>query len=717
MRDTTLDTDRSLGRGDSYRRPERTVDLQSFIDLQSECARLRRRLAEAESVISRLDSQPTSQASQQQPPPQQASQPDPLDAERYRTLFHSIDEAFCVIELLHDDSGQCIDYRFAEVNQAFEQHSGLVNALGRTILELVPDIEREWLTIYDRVLQTGDPVRFVNESRELERWYSVYAFCLGPIRERRVALLFSDITQQRKAEISLSQAQSRLDSTLAAAEIGTWEFDLENNRVWADANLARMFGTHSTPNGHAPLEDFLRVIHADDLAGVEETLRSAIESSDTLETSYRIALEGQPIRHVTVRGRIQRNAEGRAIRLPGVAIDTTAQRIAEQSLRESERSYRAIAQDLAEADRRKDIFLATLAHELRNPLSPIKAAAQMLQVDDETPHRLKELSALVERQADQMVRLIDDLMDVSRISRGKLNLQLSPVNLQSVIDDAIETAAPFIHNSQQNLHLQISQDPLYVQGDAARLTQVVGNLLNNAAKYTPAAGDIWLDVHQQQDQAIIAVRDSGIGLDEASLARVFEMFEQVDASKERGQSGLGIGLSLAKTLVTLHAGSISASSPGLMRGCCFEVRLPLLSNFQPPTATASVHGASNVTAPRVLRILVVEDTRAIRFVLRRMLEKIGHVVMEASDGGEGIRAAIEMQPDLIFSDISMPVMNGHELARAIRSDPRCAQMKLVAVTGFGQAADRQNAIAAGFDEHIVKPIDIHKLRNILGRLS
>lgn len=711
MKVTTLDIERTSDRLDANRRVERSVDSQSLFELQNENARLRRRLAEAEHRLSSF----AAQASDARTP--RTTDQAPIDEEHYRTLFHSIDEGFCVLELLYADTGQCVDYRFAEVNQAFERHSGLSNALNRTILELVPEIEREWLAIYDRVLQTGEPLRFVNESQEMERWYSVYAFRLGPVHERRVALLFTDITQQRQAEISLSQAQSRLDSTLAAAEIGTWEFDLANNRVWADANLARMFGARSTPDGHAPLESFLKVIHQDDRANVEESIRRAVESSDTIETSYRIALEGQPIRHVTVRGRIERNAEGRAIRLPGVAIDTTAQRIAEQSLRQSEQAHREIARDLAEADRRKDLFLATLAHELRNPLSPIKAAAQMLQADDENPHRLKELSALIERQADQMVRLIDDLMDVSRISRGKLNLQLSPVDVQGVINDAIETTSPFIHSSQQNLHIQARQEPLYVQGDAARLTQVVSNLLNNAAKYTPAAGDIWLSVHREADQAVIAVRDNGIGLDEASRARVFEMFEQVDASKERGQSGLGIGLSLAKTLVHLHAGSISVSSPGLMQGCCFEIRLPLLLNFSPPVSSATPHEANNECSPHVLRILVVEDTRAIRFVLRRMLEKMGHVVMEAVDGGEGIRTAIEMQPDLIFSDISMPVMNGHELARAIRSDPRCANMKLVAVTGFGQAADRQNAIAAGFDEHIVKPIDIHKLRDVLGRLN
>lgn len=712
MRGRTLNNERIPYRGEVNRRPQPDAAAQRTVDLQTENALLRKKLAEAESRIRDL----TSRQPQERPPDTTAKFP--ITEERYRTLFHSIDEGFCVLELLYNGSGQCIDYRFAEVNQAFERHSGLVNALDRTILELVPDIEREWLAIYDRVLQTGEPLRFVNESREMERWYSVYAFRLGPVEERHVALLFSDITTQRNAEIRLAQAQSRLDSTLAAAEIGTWEFDLENNRVWADANLARMFGASSPPDGHAPLESFLKAIHPDDLAGVEETLRRALESSDTLETSYRIALEGQPIRHVTVRGRVERNAEGQAIRLPGVAIDTTAQRIAEQSLRQSEQSHRAIARDLEEADRRKDQFLATLAHELRNPLSPIKAAAQMMQIDDEKPQRLKELSSLIERQADHMVRLIDDLMDVSRITRGQLALRLSPVELHSVINDAIETASPLIHNSQQNLHLDAWQAPLYVQGDATRLTQVVSNLLNNAAKYTPAAGDIWLSVQREADQAVIAVRDNGIGLDQASCTHVFEMFAQVDASKERGQSGLGIGLSLAKNLVDLHAGSISVSSPGLMQGCCFEIRLPLLLYFRPPADITTPRETNKVPAPpRALQILVVEDTRAIRFVLRRMLEKMGHVVTEAANGDEGIQIALEIYPDLIFSDISMPVMNGHEFARAIRSNPSFAEVKLVAVTGFGQAADRQNAIAAGFDEHIVKPIDIHKLRDILGRMS
>lgn len=641
-----------------------------------------------------------------------------INEERYRTLFHSIDEGFCVLELLYDAAGRCDDYMFVEVNPAFEKHTGVVNAQGHRIRELVPDIEREWFAIYDNVLKTGEPKRFVNESAEMSRWYSVYAFRLGTAQERRVAILFTDITQQRKAELKLREAQSRLDSTLAAAEIGTWEFDIENDRILADANLARMYGVTARDRGHLALSEFLVAIHPEDRPQVEKAIDQAIRMADTLDTGYRIVVEGRAVRHVMVRGRIERNEAGKAIRLPGVVIDITAQRIAEQSLRESEHSLRAIAQDLEDADRRKDQFLATLAHELRNPLAPIKAAAQLMQLADQDSQQLGELTALVERQADQMVRLIDDLMDVSRISRGKLKLQLAQVNLQSIVKLAVEAAVPFINSSRQVLHVDQADEALYVEGDAARLTQVISNILNNAAKYTPAAGEIWLSLRRDQTHAIVSVRDNGIGLEEASRERVFEMFEQVDASKERGQSGLGIGLSLAKTLVDLHCGSISVVSQGLGQGCCFEVQLPLhMETRLELSGDDSARDEASDLPARSLRILVVDDTRAIRFVLKSMLEKMGHLVSEAVNGQEGLEVAEQTRPEIIFSDISMPIMNGHELARAIRSDSRFTSMKLVALTGFGQLADRENAIASGFDEHIVKPIDARRLGQLLRDLS
>ncbi|GAA5508569.1 hybrid sensor histidine kinase/response regulator [Novipirellula caenicola] len=640
-----------------------------------------------------------------------------INEERYRTLFQSIDEGFCVLEMIYDEQGRCCDYRFVEVNPAFEKQSGLSNALGRTIREMVPDIEDDWMQIYSEVARSGIPKRFVNVAEKLSRWFNVYAFRLGDADSHRVASLFTDITKQRAAEIQLKHARSRLESTLHAAEIGTWEFDLISQTVSADANLARIFGLDPDDAVDRPLSTYIEKIHPDDRGTVSETIRTTMESGDRLEVSYRISVLGRPVRYVVARGRVDRDENGRAVRMPGVVIDVTAQRLAEESLRESERNLRSIAESLEEADRRKDQFLATLAHELRNPLAPIKAAAQMMQAVDEDPEQLRELSALVDRQADQMVRLIDDLLDVSRISRGKIKLRTTIVDLRDVVAVALESAAPFIDDSKQTLHVQTLEQALFVNGDSARLTQVIVNLLNNAAKYTPAAGEIWLSVEKVGDEAWISVRDNGIGLEASSLHKIFEMFEQVDVSKERGQSGLGIGLSLAKTLVDLHRGTIVAESPGVNQGCRFIVKLPLLVDYVPADETDPAEPASENGDAQKYRILVVDDARGIRYVLSRMLKKMGHAVVEATDGEDGYRKAIEYSPDIVFSDISMPNMNGHELAQKIRQTDALRNVRLVALTGFGQDADRQNAIESGFDEHIVKPVDIKVVQRLLRSYS
>lgn len=634
-----------------------------------------------------------------------------INEQRYRTLFQSIDEGFCILELICDDQERCVDFRFVEHNPAFEKQTGLTNAVGRRIRELVPNLESHWLEAYHEVSVTGISKRFVDESSEMGRWFSVYAFPLGDRGYGRVAVLFTDISEQRHAETELKLARSRLESTLSAAEIGTWEFDPIAERVYADANLARMFGVSRSEAEGGPLDAYIRAIHPEDRARTTAAIAAAIEAGSFLEVGYRICVPDKTERHVIARGRIERDAAGQAVRMPGVVVDVTAQRLAEESLRKSEQELRKFAASLEEADRRKDHFLATLAHELRNPLAPIKSAAQLMQSVDDLLE-LKNLSSLIDRQADQMVRLIDDLLDVSRISRGRITLQKAPVNLQSIVSIALESASPFIDASRHSLHVTTADEPLTTFGDAARLTQVVVNLLNNAAKYTPAAGEIWLSLERNGEEACIKVRDNGIGLAPESLQKIFGMFEQVDVSKERGQSGLGIGLSLASTLVEMHGGRIHVRSEGLGRGCEFEVNVPLLvepcSSEQPQSETANT-GEAN----RPLRILVVDDTRAIRYVFSQMLRRMGHDVYEAEDGSQALEKATQVLPDIIFSDISMPKMNGHELARQLRQMPSLQNVRMVALTGFGQDADKLNAISAGFDEHLVKPVDIQVVKKML----
>jgi len=628
--------------------------------------------------------------------------------ERYRTLFNSIDEGFCVVEIIFDQTNQAVDYRFVEVNAIFEKQTGLRDATGKYMREMVPDLEDKWLDRYCDVSLTGNSIRFTDEAKPMGRWFDVFAFRLGDPTQRRVAILFTDITLQRQADEELKQARSRLESTLAAAEIGTWEYDAMSNIVHADRNLQRMFGFTAQQAEGVPIEDYFAIIHPDDRGRVMHQITDALHQGEAFECDYRL-LAGDAIRYVVARGRVERDSSGQPIRLPCVVVNITDRRLTEQKLEQ-------VAANLCEADRRKDEFLATLSHELRNPLSPIKIAVQLMQMATDDPVQLRELSGLIDRQVNQMVRLIDDLMDVSRISRGKLTLQTRTCDLREVVANALEAAEPFINASGQTLHLIEPSHAMLVNGDPVRLTQVLVNLLNNAAKYTPAAGEIWLTLKQDAGDAILSVRDNGAGLLESQLVQIFEMFEQIDVSKERGQAGLGIGLSLVKTLVELHRGTVTATSEGPGHGCDFQVRLPLSPDQQAVIDTTDDLLCDNA-ASRAFRVLVVEDTSAIRYMLVRLLVMMGHEVAEAANGKEGLEKAITFQPDVILSDISMPEMNGHELATSIRSNDALKHIIMVALTGFGQNADRENALRCGFDDYMTKPADARLLSKLFKRLA
>lgn len=385
------------------------------------------------------------------------------------------------------------------------------------------------------------------------------------------------------------------------------------------------------------------------------------------------------------------------------------------SSKEAQDGLSKLATRLSEVDRRKDEFLATLAHELRNPLAPIKNAVQLMgltKLDSETD----ELRQMMARQVEQLVRLIDDLLDVSRISRGKISLRNEVVDLSAVIAAAVEASTTFIEESGQQLIVSSPErDPIYVRGDPSRLTQVVSNLLNNSAKYSDAGSRIELTATLEDRVAVISVRDNGIGIAPELLQSIFEMFAQVDATLERGSAGLGIGLTLVKTLVELHQGTVVAHSDGVGMGSVFTVRLPAIA--PPEVSVASPTEQPAFGTARSFKVLVVEDMRALRVIMSRLLTRLGHEVEFAEDGTLALQKLDMFHPDVVFSDIAMPGMTGYELARRIRQRPECAGVCLVALTGFGQSADREKAFEAGFDEHMVKPVDIALLQVLFDKLS
>ena len=373
-----------------------------------------------------------------------------------------------------------------------------------------------------------------------------------------------------------------------------------------------------------------------------------------------------------------------------------------------------LASDLSTADRRKNEFLATLAHELRNPLAPLVNMVEVLKRADGNAEMLKRARDTIERQLGQMVRLVDDLLDLNRITHDRLELRQSEVELSSVIQQAVEVAQPLLELSNHDLRVDLPRDPIYLHADLVRLAQVFGNLLNNSCRYTEPGGTIWLNAKRNGSEVWVTVKDTGSGIPQDKLASIFEMFTQVNRSHERLQGGLGIGLTLVKRLVEMHGGSIEARSAGENQGSEFVVRLPILT--KPTSSSTSAPEAAPKAAP-AKRVLVVDDSKDSADSLAMLLEINGYTTFLAHDGAEAIAAVEKHRPDVVLLDIGLPKLSGHEVCRRVREQSWGKDIFFVALTGWGQEEDRRKSLEAGFDSHLVKPVDYDKLLGLLSSLS
>jgi signal transduction histidine kinase/CheY-like chemotaxis protein len=397
-----------------------------------------------------------------------------------------------------------------------------------------------------------------------------------------------------------------------------------------------------------------------------------------------------------------RDDSGRLFGAVNVLVDISDRKQAEVALRE--------------ADRSKDEFLATLAHELRNPLAPIRSAVQILYMQETSSPESRHALEVIDRQMQQMTRLIDDLLDVSRITRNRLELRKARIDLAEVIRAAVDTSHPLIEAAGHELTVTVPPRELLLDADPTRLAQALSNLLNNAARYTEPGGHIWLTADQQGSDAVVTVRDTGVGIPGEMLPRIFDLFTQVDRALERAQGGLGIGLTLVKRLVEMHGGSVEARSEGPGAGSEFEMRLPLV--VKPARAHQPAHEqAAGVPLTSSLRILIVDDNNDSALTQAMFLQLTGNDVRVAYDGMEALTIASEFRPDVVLLDIGLPRMNGYDVARQIRQQPWGASMVLIAVTGWGQEADKHRSREAGFDHHMVKPVDPTALMNLLASLE
>jgi PAS domain S-box-containing protein len=616
--------------------------------------------------------------------------------ERYRTLFTSIDEGFCVIEVLFDAQDRPADYRFLEVNPAFEKHTGLHNAVGRTIRELAPSHERHWFEVYGKVARTGEPVRFENEARAIGgRWFDVYAFRLGGPGGRKVAVLFTDITARRRAEDALRESEGRFRTLAAHAPVGIFLTDREGNCLFVNDRWREVSGL-SGQEAHG--RGWARALHPDDRERVFREWHAAAEAGRPFAGEYRFR---------TPEGKVTW-LQGSAIGLPGevgrvagyigTLTDITERREAGEALKE--------------AARRKDEFLAMLAHELRNPLAPLRNAIQILQLRGGDVGVVDQVRAMMERQVVHLGRLVDDLLDVSRITNGKVQLKRERLDLARLARQAVADHLATYEAKGVSLLVDAPGTPVWVSGDHTRLAQILDNLLTNALKFTAEGGGVSVCAAADpgREQAVLSVRDTGAGIEPEMLGRLFEPFSQADRTLDRSPGGLGLGLAIVKGLAELHGGCVRAESAGLGRGSSFIVTLPLRVEL----AALSDHPAPARPAAKHLRVLVVEDNRDAADSLRMLLDAYGYEVTVAYSGPDGVRAAEEHQPDVVVCDIGLPGMDGYTVAAALRGNPATASARLIALTGYGQEEDRRRAKDAGFDHHLTKPADPAALEAVVG---
>lgn len=498
-----------------------------------------------------------------------------ISEQRYTDLFTTMDQGFCVIELVYDAQDKLIDWTYVEANPAFEKHSGMVNVVGKRATEFLPNLEPHWLELYDKVYQSGVGARCINAVSDVNRWMEVYTYPTGHAAQRQLAVLFADVTERVRAE----------------------------------------------------------------------------------------------------------------------------------------RHMRKVAESLQREDRHKNQFLATLAHELRNPLAPLRSGLEVLQDEG----RGGEVAGMMQRQVDQIVRLVDDLLDVSRLGTGKITLRKEPVLLARIISEAAEAMAPVLREQGQKLLLTPPPASVHVEGDPARLTQVLSNLINNACKFSDDGNLIELSTALHDGMAVIEVKDQGYGISPDELPRIFGLFNQAPApAKLRNNAGLGIGLTLVRDLVQMHAGTVEAHSEGLGKGSTFTVKLPVMAEAPP-----AVSSNGKAPAPQVegRKVLVVDDNLDAAQLLSMVLGRKGFQVRTAADGPSGIAAAEDFRPEVILLDIGLPGMSGYEVAERLRAREWAKGVLLVALTGWGQNEDREKSRQAGFDHHLVKPVQVGRILELMKEMA
>jgi PAS domain S-box-containing protein len=595
---------------------------------------------------------------------------------------------------------------FEMVNEAYYQLVGHRELIGKPVWDALPEVRGQgYEELLDEVVRSGEP--FVGRSLKVQ----VQRLRNGPVIERFIDVLYQpmhgkngeitgifvqghDVTDAHTAQLAKIESAERLSEGMNAARMVVWDWDIATRNMVFSDNAELVLGSSEDS-----IDAISTAILAEDAARMQQARERAIAEKTGYQeiVRFRRPDDGRML-WLDVRGKVRCNAAGEAVAVRGVTLDITERMRAEE--------------DLRDAHRRKDEFLAMLAHELRNPLAPISSAAQLLRHPSLDAARIGDVSGIIIRQVGHITALVDDLIDVSRVTRGLISTEQKPQDMHAIVRDAVEQVRPAVQARGHQLSVRMPEQPMRIMGDHKRVVQVLTNLLNNAAKYTPDGGAIELNLSLHGLLLQLEVSDNGIGINADLLPRVFDLFTQGERSADRAQGGLGVGLAVVRSLVELHGGKVGAASEGPAKGSVFTVVLPLLADGDEGAATPAAAQPQG-SAARALRVMLVDDNPDAAAMLAMLLEADGYQVHTESSSQAGLERIAQFAPDVCLLDIGLPGMDGCQLARRIRALPGLAQPILIAVTGYGQEQDRRKTREAGFEHHLVKPVDPEELAALL----
>ena len=692
--------------------------------------------------------------------------------EQYRNLFDSIDEGFCVIELLFDERGHPADFRYLEINPAFEKLTGLQDARGKTIRELAPEIESSWIELYGNVVASGEPVRIVDEAKPLNRWFEVYAFRMGAPGSSLVGVLFSNISDRKRSEeeLRLSEAlhlasEQRTRLATEATGVGIWEWNVLTTQIRWNATMFSIFGVTPTPDGMVPYEAWRGAVLPEDLAEQEAVLQDTVRRRGRNTRAFRIrrANDGE-CRHLEGVEIVRMNAQGDVEWVVGTNLDVTARKQAEASLIESaelrsrtrllaeqnaevelaRHTLEEKAAELALTSKYKSEFLANMSHELRTPLNSILIFSQQLAENKagNLTGKQVEYSGHIHSSGTDLLHLISDILDLSKIESGTVSIDIGEISIASLRDNIDRNFRHVAEAKNLPFHFHLAESlPPTIDSDLKRLQQILKNLLSNAVKFTSSgqvevrvaiASHGWSPEHPVLSKApqviSFAVEDTGIGIAPEKQRLIFEAFQQADAGTSRNYGGTGLGLAISRELAVLLGGEITlASVPG--EGSTFTLYLPVhhsgpaavlpaSSHIPPATREIGVppHALQYPHHPALhgRKVLVVDDDARNIFALVALLENHQMEVLTATSGHRALEI-IQSTPDLslVLMDIMMPEMDGYETIRAIRKAPESRTLPILALTAKAMKGDREKCLEAGASDYIAKPVDTAQLLSLM----